>query len=90
MRGRTLDNAYVILDEAQNATIPQIKMFLTRLGRNAKAIVKAIKDSKIKVNASIRGDEVRCESKSIDELRLAMDIVKKMDLDLPIGFKNLK
>lgn len=51
---------------------------------------KAIKDSKIKVNASIRGDEVRCESKSIDELRLAMDIVKKMDLDLPIGFKNLK
>lgn len=39
MRGRTLDNAYVILDEAQNATIPQIKMFLTRLGRNAKAIV---------------------------------------------------
>ena len=57
---------------------------------SAKAIVKAIKDSKIKVNASIRGDEVRCESKSIDELRLTMDIVKKMDLDLPIGFKNLK
>lgn len=57
---------------------------------SAKAIVKAIKDSKIKVNASIRGDEVRCQSKSIDELRLAMDIVKKMDLDLPIGFKNLK
>lgn len=57
---------------------------------SAKAIVKAIKDSKIKVNASIRGDEVRCESKSIDELRLVMDIVKKMDLDLPIGFKNLK
>lgn len=57
---------------------------------SAKAIVKAIKDSKIKVNASIRGDEVRCESKSIDELRLLMDIVKKMDLDLPIGFKNLK
>ena len=57
---------------------------------SAKEIVKAIKDSKIKVNASIRGDEVRCESKSIDELRLLMDIVKKMDLDLPIGFKNLK
>lgn len=39
MRGRTLDNAYIILDEAQNATIPQMKMFLTRLGRNAKAII---------------------------------------------------
>ncbi|NBB89047.1 MAG: phosphate starvation-inducible protein PhoH, partial [Bacteroidetes bacterium] len=39
MRGRTLDNAYVILDEAQNATLSQIKMFLTRLGPSAKYIV---------------------------------------------------
>ncbi|HMN33053.1 MAG: PhoH family protein [Chitinophagaceae bacterium] len=39
MRGRTLDNAYIILDEAQNATELQIKMFLTRIGPNAKAII---------------------------------------------------
>ncbi|MBP3355707.1 MAG: PhoH family protein [Rikenellaceae bacterium] len=39
MRGRTLDHAFVILDEAQNTTLPQIKMFLTRMGRNAKFIV---------------------------------------------------
>ncbi len=39
MRGRTLDNAFVILDEAQNSTSVQIKMFLTRLGPNAKCIV---------------------------------------------------
>jgi len=39
MRGRTLDNAYVILDEAQNATDLQLKMFLTRMGPNAKFIV---------------------------------------------------
>ncbi len=39
MRGRTLNNAYVILDEAQNATIMQMKMFLTRLGPNSKAII---------------------------------------------------
>ncbi len=39
MRGRTLDNAFVILDEAQNTTIPQIKMFLTRMGKNAKFII---------------------------------------------------
>jgi len=39
MRGRTLDNAFVILDEAQNTTSSQIKMFLTRMGRNAKFIV---------------------------------------------------
>ncbi len=39
MRGRTLDNAFVILDEAQNATSSQLKMFLTRMGRNAKFII---------------------------------------------------
>ena len=39
MRGRTLDNAYVILDEAQNTTPEQMKMFLTRLGFGSKAII---------------------------------------------------
>jgi phosphate starvation-inducible PhoH-like protein len=39
MRGRTLDNAFVILDEAQNATHNQLKMFLTRMGPSAKFIV---------------------------------------------------
>jgi phosphate starvation-inducible PhoH-like protein len=39
MRGRTLDNAFIILDEAQNANDLQIKMFLTRIGANAKAII---------------------------------------------------
>lgn len=39
MRGRTLDNAFVILDEAQNATASQLKMFLTRMGRNAKFVI---------------------------------------------------
>jgi phosphate starvation-inducible PhoH-like protein len=39
MRGRTLDNAFVILDEAQNTTASQIKMFLTRMGPSSKVIV---------------------------------------------------
>ena len=39
MRGRTLNNAFMILDEAQNATKTQMKMFLTRLGNNSKAII---------------------------------------------------
>lgn len=39
MRGRTLSNAYVILDEAQNTTKEQIKMFLTRLGENSKMVI---------------------------------------------------
>jgi phosphate starvation-inducible PhoH-like protein len=39
MRGRTLDNAFVILDEGQNATENQMKMFLTRMGKSAKFII---------------------------------------------------
>ena len=39
MRGRTLDNAFVILDEGQNTTVSQMKMFLTRMGRSAKFVI---------------------------------------------------
>jgi phosphate starvation-inducible PhoH-like protein len=39
MRGRTLNDAFVILDEAQNTTLEQMKMFLTRLGYNSKAVI---------------------------------------------------
>jgi phosphate starvation-inducible PhoH-like protein len=39
MRGRTLKNAFVIVDEAQNATVPQMKMVLTRLGRGSRMVV---------------------------------------------------
>lgn len=39
MRGRTLDNAYIVLDEAQNTTPEQMKMFLTRIGFNSKAVI---------------------------------------------------
>ena len=39
MRGRTLNNSFVILDEAQNATHTQIKMFLTRCGKNSRMVV---------------------------------------------------
>ena len=39
MRGRTLDDSFIILDEAQNTTCEQMKMFLTRLGFNSKAVV---------------------------------------------------
>jgi len=39
MRGRTLNDAFIILDEGQNATVPQMKMFLTRMGNNARIVV---------------------------------------------------
>ena len=39
MRGRTLNESYIILDEAQNTTIPQMKMFLTRMGFGSKMVI---------------------------------------------------
>jgi phosphate starvation-inducible PhoH-like protein len=39
MRGRTLNDSVIILDEGQNATVPQMKMFLTRMGQNARIVV---------------------------------------------------
>jgi phosphate starvation-inducible PhoH-like protein len=39
MRGRTLNDAVIILDEGQNTTVPQMKMFLTRMGQNARIVV---------------------------------------------------
>ena len=57
MRGRTLDNAFVILDEAQNITPAQMKMFLTRMGMNAKFMVTGAPgqvDLPKKVNSGLR------------------------------------
>lgn len=67
MRGRTLNNSYVILDEAQNATAMQMKMFLTRLGPNSKAI--------------ITGDitQIDLPSKSMSGLVQVQEILKGVD-----------
>jgi len=65
MRGRTLENAFIILDEAQNATIDQLKMFLTRMGFNSKMVVTGdisqidlpnSKKSGLKVSANLLKD----------------------------------
>lgn len=67
MRGRTLDNAFVILDEAQNTTHNQMKMFLTRMGKNAKFI--------------INGDpgQVDLPKRQISGLKEAMNTLKDVD-----------
>ena len=57
---------------------------------DAKKITKAIKDAKMKVNAQIRGEEVRVSSKSIDDLQECIKLVKSLNLELPINFRNLK
>lgn len=67
MRGRTLDDAFVILDEAQNTTQAQMKMFLTRMGSNAKFI--------------ITGDpgQIDLPQKTKSGLKEALQILKKVD-----------
>ena len=57
---------------------------------NAKKITKAIKDAKLKLTAAIRGEEVRVSGKSIDDLQECIRLVKGLNLELPISFKNLK
>lgn len=67
-----------------------LKLNDTLDSENAKKITKAIKDAKLKVTAAIRGEEVRVTGKSIDDLQECIRIVKGLNLELPISFKNLK
>lgn len=56
----------------------------------SKKISKAIKTSKMKVQASIQGDEVRISGKKRDDLQQAMALVKDLDIDLPLQFVNFR
>ena len=67
MRGRTLDNAYIILDEAQNTTPAQMKMFLTRIGFGSKVIVTGDASQKDLPSGTRSG------------LDVAMQVLKKVD-----------
>jgi uncharacterized protein YajQ (UPF0234 family) len=55
----------------------------------AKKIVKLIKDKKLKVQAQIRGEEVRVSGKSIDDLQTCIRTIKEADLDIPLNFTNM-
>lgn len=67
MRGRTLDEAFVILDEAQNTTHSQMKMFLTRMGKNAKFIITG------------DPDQIDLPAKQKSGLKEAMSILKNIE-----------
>lgn len=93
MRGRTLDNCFVILDEAQNATETQLKMFLTRMGPNAKMIVtgdmsqvdlprnqKSGLYGAIKLLGKIKGIEVvKLDVMDVVRHKLVKEIIKAYD-----------
>ncbi len=81
MRGRTLDNAFVILDEAQNATESQLKMFLTRMGPSAKFIVTGdvtqIDLPKNQPSGLVQAIKILSNVKGIDFIYLdAQDVVR--------------
>ena len=92
----TMHNKAKICDIACGARIflahlkATLKLNDTLDSENSKKITKAIKDSKIKVSAQIRGEEIRVTSKSIDDLQECIKLVRGLNLELPISFKNLK
>ena len=71
MRGRTLSDAYVILDEAQNTTSTQMKMFLTRLGYNSKMVITG-DESQIDLKSSIKSGIIIASNllKDIEDIAL--------------------
>ena len=98
MRGRTLDHAYIILDEAQNATDLQLKMFLTRIGANAKAIItgdltqvdlpknqRSGLDKAIRILRNIDGiGHIELDEEDVVRHRLVKAIIKAYDKDREI------
>jgi uncharacterized protein YajQ (UPF0234 family) len=68
----------------------EIKLREGLTSENAKAISKLVKESKIKVQASIQGEEVRLSSKSIDDIRTVMAMLDKAGLDQPLQYVNMK
>ncbi len=81
MRGRTLDNAFIILDEAQNTTPAQMKMFLTRIGFGSKAVITGDKTQKDLPSGVKSGlDDAMSVLKNIDDIKIcnldAKDVVR--------------
>ncbi|MBO6149358.1 MAG: PhoH family protein [Lachnospiraceae bacterium] len=81
MRGRTLDNAYIILDEAQNTTQAQMKMFLTRIGFGSKVVITGDKTQKDLAEGTVSGlDMAERVLKGIDEISFqylsSLDVVR--------------
>jgi phosphate starvation-inducible PhoH-like protein len=95
MRGRTLNNAFIVMDEAQNTTVSQMKMFLTRMGANSKIVVSGdtsqidlpphTRSGLIDANSRLRHIpgvvQVTLTTADIVRHRLVQDIVKAYDAD---------
>lgn len=82
---------YAKLEDAAMGTVRQRAKIVQGIEvEKAKAIVKAIKDAKIKVQASIQSDQVRVVGRSKDDLQRAMAVVKANDYGIPVQFTNYR
>ncbi|SHE42245.1 YajQ family cyclic di-GMP-binding protein [Desulforamulus putei] len=82
---------YGKVEPAAGDTVRQVVTLVQGIEQDiAKKIVKAIKDSKIKVQVSVQGDQVRVAGKNRDDLQAAIAVVKGMELTIPVEFTNYR
>jgi len=82
---------YATLEQAAGGTVRQKAKIVQGIEiEKAKAIVKAIKDAKLKVQASIQSDQVRVTGRAKDDLQKAMAVVKGHDYGIPLQFTNYR
>lgn len=82
---------YGKLEAAQMGTVRQKAKIIQGIeSEKAKAIVKSIKDAKVKVQASIQSDQVRVVGRSKDDLQRAISIIKENDFGIPLQFTNYR
>ena len=82
---------YGKLETAAGATVRQKAKIVQGIEiEKAKAIVKTIKDAKLKVQASIQSDQVRVTGRSKDDLQRAMSLIKEKDFGIPLQFTNYR
>lgn len=82
---------YQKLEQAAGGTVRQrVKIVQGIEVEKAKAIVKTIKDAKVKVQASIQSDQVRVVGRSKDDLQKAMALVRETDFGIPLQFTNYR
>jgi cyclic-di-GMP-binding protein len=82
---------YATVEQAAGATVRQKAKIVQGIeSERAKAIVKTIKDAKLKVQASIQSDQVRVVGRSKDDLQKAMALVREQDFGIPLQFTNYR
>lgn len=82
---------YQTVEQAALSTVRQrVKIVQGIESEKAKAIVKTIKDAKIKVQAAIQGDQLRVTGKNKDDLQKAISLVKEKDFGVPLQFVNYR